>query len=75
MSDIYARDAADSAAAFEAMNEQTANFQSWDNKRPSTEELMSKAKATGFDPYLLIKCPKCNSQYSPLLKRCDKCNR
>lgn len=49
---IHDQDAADAAAAWEAMNEQTADLQAFLRKRPTPQEMMAKAKATGyFDPY------------------------
>ena len=46
--DIWQQDAENAAAAMEAMNEQTANWQQYLAKRPSQEELLNRGKAGGY---------------------------
>jgi hypothetical protein len=48
MSDIWQRDAEDAAAAMETMNEQTAEFQAWEKKRPTVDEIWAKSKPSGY---------------------------
>ena len=46
--DIWRKDAEDAAAAMEAINEQTANWQQFLAKRPSQEEIYKRAKPSGY---------------------------
>ncbi len=48
---VHDEDAANAAAAWEAMNEQTANFQAFLKRRPTQQELLAKAQPDKYyDP-------------------------